>query len=88
MAQCARLMSHLLPGRFRWLPVEHPALALGHPGDFDASRLDTRNHHGPHAPRLAGCALESGASTGALRNSWPAVYVSVPNPETQRQQEK
>ena len=58
-AQCARLMQHLLPGRFRRLPVERQTCASVSPGDFDASRTDTANHPGPLSPRTAGCASAS-----------------------------
>ena len=55
-AQCARLMHHPLPSRFRRLPVERPACVPQSLGDFDASRPDTANHPGPLTPRPAGCA--------------------------------
>ena len=63
--QCARLTHHLLPGRFRGLPVERP----GSRSDFDASRPDTADHLGPLSPRPTGCASASRDSAGGLRTA-------------------
>ena len=65
--QCARLMSHLLPGRFRWLPVHSAACAPRSPGEFDALRPDTANHPGPRSPTPTGRASASRGSVRELR---------------------
>ena len=67
--QCAPLIHHLLPSRFRQLPAERPACAPRSPGDFHASRPDTANHLGPLPPRPAGGGSASRDSASALRTA-------------------
>ena len=65
--ECARLMHHLLPSRFRRLPVERPACASRSSGDADAPLPVARNRPELLSPKPAGCARASCTSASAPR---------------------